>query len=773
MMNKNNKFIKRILTTVLSVALLLGMIAIPGKKVEAGGYFSADLFTWDRSKKGCQSFMASETEYTSNIFINAFMETSFPRDDKSDISDFSEWNFEGETYYFKFPEGIYDTGEISRLNNSDLTVTVQLMLRYDPAKARLVEPSARAYPGFKYYSPNMTEPAVIKEYRAYMDFLTEYFTKSQCHIDAWVCGNEVNAPDCWNFFGSDCMYQSGGGRWGINNTELLMEKYTRFYDLVFDAVKGKNKKGRVCICVDHCWTENDKGRIVPTKTFLSKFAEREGNDKDWCIAFHCYPGDLHQTKIWATPYNGKNDGAQFVDGYNLEVLTGFVKNNFGTNHRIMLTEQGFSSRQGDLNQAACLVYTFYKARFDDMIDVMHVMKFPGCGFELHDTAKEIWQKLDNGSDADEQWIFDTVKGTIGVNSWTEIVPNWKSQSTLLNEKNAYKATHPCEYQGVDYSLVFDFDYYVANNPIVVSYYTSDPVNNPPTFEQMFGYFARWGMDRGQKSSPNFDLDDYKANHPELVARFGDDNRAYYTYFCQYGREDLIRAFVERFYTIILDRPSEPEGSANWTLALVAGARGGADVADEFIHSQEYLGKGDSDEVYVTKMYRAFFNREPDAAGKAAWMQSLAEGKDRDFVLDGFLASEEYRNLCKSYGIKRESTRTFVKRFYTIILGRTNENITPGELDNWQLALDSHTAVGSEIAYQFIHSAEYEMNPTNDKEYLDKLYKAFFNRYMDDAGYILWSQELASGRSRDEILNEFLISIEFYNLCNEYGISPTR
>lgn len=772
-MNKGEKVLKRILIAFLSLVLVLGTVMIPSKTAEAKAYFSADLFTSDRSKKGTQSFKDSEVVDSSNIFINAFINTSFPKDDKSDIGSFTPWEFEGETYYFRIPEGIYGADIVTGLNNKDLTVTVQLMLQYDANKKRLIEPSARDYTNFKYYSPNMTEPEVVKEYRAYMDFMTEYFTKPECHVDAWVCGNEVNAADCWNFFGSDCMSPAGSDRWAVKNPDLLMDKYCKFYDIVYDSVKSKNRKGRVCICVDHCWTESDKGRIIPTKTFLNKFADREGKEKDWCIAFHCYPGDLNQTAIWATSYNPKNENAQFVDGYNLEVLTGYVKNNFGVNHRIMLTEQGFSNHQGNAKQAACLVYTYYKAKFDDMVDVMHVMKFQGSGFVLNEPAATIWKKLDNGSDEDEQWIFDQVKGTIGVNSWTQIVPNWKSQSALKKELETYKQNHPCEYQGVDYSMVFDFDYYVANNPVVVSYFTSDPINNPPKFEDMFWYFSRYGMDMGQKSSPNFDLEEYKAAHPELVAQFGDNNRAYYTYFCENGQEDLIRAFVERFYTIILDRPSEPEGADNWTIALVAGSRGGADVAEEFIHSAEYLGKGDTDDVYVTKLYRAFFNREPDAAGYASWMQDLADGKGRDFVLNGFLVSEEYRKVCMQYGIKRESTRTFVRRFYYIILDRNSSTLTAAELDNWQIALDAKARSGSEIADEFIHSAEYRAKTDTDTEYLDKLYKAFFNRDMDPSGQATWEAAFAEGKDRDYILNEFLKSEEYHNLCAEYGINAVK
>ena len=44
----------------------------------------------------------------------------------------------------------------------------------------------------------------------------------------------------------------------------------------------------------------------------------------------------------------------------------------------------------------------------------------------------------------------------------------------------------------------------------------------------------------------------------------------------------IRAFVERFYEIILGRDADPSGSNNWTDRLYTGVRSGADVARGFI-----------------------------------------------------------------------------------------------------------------------------------------------------------------------------------------------
>ena len=235
----------------------------------------------------------------------------------------------------------------------------------------------------------------------------------------------------------------------------------------------------------------------------------------------------------------------------------------------------------------------------------------------------------------------------------------------------------------------------------------------------------------------------------------------------------VEGFVSRFYTIILDREAEPEGLQNWVTALKAGTRGGADVADEFIHSPEFQAKKLSDDAYITKLYRAFFNREPDAAGKASWLQSIAEGKDRDFVLEGFLASDEYRDLCNSYGIKRESTRTFVKRFYSVAFGRTGNDISPSELDNWQIPLDARALTGADIAVQFFNSPEYLLHNDSNEVYLGKLYRVLFNRDMDAGGRQIWTQAFAEGYTKNEVLEEFLKSGEFKDMCNMYGINPGR
>ena len=95
---------------------------------------------------------------------------------------------------------------------------------------------------------------------------------------------------------------------------------------------------------------------------------------------------------------------------------------------------------------------------------------------------------------------------------------------------------------------------------------------------------------------------------------------------------------------------DTDGLTNWAADLLAQARAGAEVAFGFMFSQEYLNQNTTNEQFVTTSYAAFFDREPDAPGKATWLAALAGGAGRQNVLGGFTDSLEFANLCDVYGI---------------------------------------------------------------------------------------------------------------------------
>ena len=127
----------------------------------------------------------------------------------------------------------------------------------------------------------------------------------------------------------------------------------------------------------------------------------------------------------------------------------------------------------------------------------------------------------------------------------------------------------------------------------------------------------------------------------------------------HGSRSDVEAFVTRFYQQCLDRAPDSPGLNNWANTLMDGTGSGADVAYGFIFSTEFLNKNTSNEDYLYVLYRAFFNREPDTGGLNNWLgvlnqDAVGDRETRESVLDGFLYSQEFSNLCAVYGISATS-----------------------------------------------------------------------------------------------------------------------
>ena len=118
----------------------------------------------------------------------------------------------------------------------------------------------------------------------------------------------------------------------------------------------------------------------------------------------------------------------------------------------------------------------------------------------------------------------------------------------------------------------------------------------------------------------------------------------------FSKEELVDRFVERMYTIVLNRPAEPEGLAYWKAGLLDGSLTGSQMAKDFLYSEEFIGRNTNDEEYLKILYRAFLDREAEAAGLAYWNEKMQQGMSRDEVLGGFIYSVEFSNICAEYGI---------------------------------------------------------------------------------------------------------------------------
>lgn len=238
------------------------------------------------------------------------------------------------------------------------------------------------------------------------------------------------------------------------------------------------------------------------------------------------------------------------------------------------------------------------------------------------------------------------------------------------------------------------------------------------------------------------------------------------------QEDMVRDFVERMYTVALNRAADSNGLEDWVRSLMEGKTDGAKIADGFINSPEFAARNLSDTDYIKTLYRTFLDREADEQGLNDWLAAFAWGATRQDLLTGFVESAEFKTLCNSYGIIAVTTREdlvqwFVKRMYTVALEREPEKTG---LANWTNSLLTGTVDGASVAKGFINSFEFGLRDLKNEVYIKTLYRTLFGREPGTDEVAFWENTFANGMARFEMLNYFLDSVEFQTLCDSYGIA---
>lgn len=240
----------------------------------------------------------------------------------------------------------------------------------------------------------------------------------------------------------------------------------------------------------------------------------------------------------------------------------------------------------------------------------------------------------------------------------------------------------------------------------------------------------------------------------------------------------VEAFVTRLYEKVLGRQPEAEGKAYWTAELMNRRKSGAVVGYGFVFSNEYKSRNVSDADFVEMLYVVFMNRGSDAAGKAFWMDLLQQGMSREYVFRGFAHSQEYTQICNSYGIDRGTVELkqardqnvnltkFVNRIYVQGLNRAGEG---DGLNYWCSAIQSGSRTPQQVAEYFIMSEEFQRKNLSDEEYVKVLYRVFMGREYDQEGLNYWVGLLRSGNSRRTVLYRFSSCPEFKNIMASFGL----
>ncbi|MCR5803656.1 MAG: DUF4214 domain-containing protein, partial [Clostridia bacterium] len=222
----------------------------------------------------------------------------------------------------------------------------------------------------------------------------------------------------------------------------------------------------------------------------------------------------------------------------------------------------------------------------------------------------------------------------------------------------------------------------------------------------------------------------------------------------------------------------PEGKAFWCEHVGNGDLNGAQCANEFLLSKEFKDRNLGNEEFLKVLYRTFFDRDAadDPDGYNFWMNCL-KTQGRDSVVDCFINSEEWCNVCASYGVKSGATRAkatiasknataFATRLYTECLGRDPEE---GGLKFWSLGLTNLELTGKQAAYEFFFSKEFNDHNFDNKELLTRMYRTFMGREPDTDGMNFWLNNMKNGMTKEDVFNEFVKSAEFTQICKDYAI----
>lgn len=118
-----------------------------------------------------------------------------------------------------------------------------------------------------------------------------------------------------------------------------------------------------------------------------------------------------------------------------------------------------------------------------------------------------------------------------------------------------------------------------------------------------------------------------------------------------SRPDL-KNFVTRFYTYALGRQPDYNGLKYYVSGLAAKNTTAADLANTIFFSPEFIGDNINSNDYVTKLYKCFFDRDPDPDGLNNWLNALLNGYSRKYLLANFVNSTEFQNLASKYNVNR-------------------------------------------------------------------------------------------------------------------------
>lgn len=371
------------------------------------------------TKKGIQATDINELTDTKSktVFFNLYISDLMRKD-----SGVETYKYNGKTYHFN---GLYGyVYLVQQCNAKGIQVTAQISIDRNASTQSFITGNS-PYAETAYYGWNTDNSTTRQTMEAMFAYLGEKFGKNNCYISNWILGNEVN---------------SASGYYYVGNVSFskFISMYSEAFRCLYNAVKSSRGSSKVFICLDNCWNQKNAFTICySARSTLESFAAKISDvqkDVNWNLAYHAYNQPLSDSQFWsganASMFTSDANTTTFITMRNIQTLTDYVKNRFGSNTRIILSEQGFSSTYGgQANQAAAIALAYYKAACNPMIDAFIIRSYKD---ETHEVAQGLAMGLKdaNGKKKTSYNVFKNMDSSNSLKYTEKVlksqVGNWKS-----------------------------------------------------------------------------------------------------------------------------------------------------------------------------------------------------------------------------------------------------------------------------------------------------------------------------------------------------------
>lgn len=378
------------------------------------------------TKKGIQATDINELTDTKSktVFFNLYISDLMRKD-----SGVETYKYNGKTYHFN---GLYGyVYLVQQCNAKGIQVTAQISIDRNASTQSFITGNS-PYAETAYYGWNTDNSTTRQTMEAMFAYLGEKFGKNNCYISNWILGNEVN---------------SASGYYYVGNVSFskFISMYSEAFRCLYNAVKSSRGSSKVFICLDNCWNQKNAFTICySARSTLESFAAKISDmqkDVNWNLAYNAYNQPLSDSQFWsganASMFTSDANTTTFITMRNIQTLTDYVKNRFGSNTRIILSEQGFSSTYGgQANQAAAIALAYYKAACNPMIDAFIIRSYKdeahevaqGLAMGLKDangkkkTAYNVFKNMDSSNSL--KYTEKVLKSQVG--NWKSLVPGYST-----------------------------------------------------------------------------------------------------------------------------------------------------------------------------------------------------------------------------------------------------------------------------------------------------------------------------------------------------------